>query len=86
VSTARHQVIVRGASTMGAATCLDAMSPDGHFVIDRMPGCARTWIACGFSGHGFKFMPVIGEAMADLATQGETRLPIGFLGRARFGA
>ena len=65
---------------VAAATCLYTMSPDGHFVIDRMPGCARTWIACGFSGHGFKFMPVVGEAMADLATQGETRLPIGFLG------
>ena len=65
---------------VAAATCLYTMSPDGHFVIDRMPGCARTWIACGFSGHGFKFMPVVGEVMADFATQGKTRLPIGFLG------
>jgi sarcosine oxidase len=65
------------------ATCLYTMSPDGHFVVDRMPGCARTWVACGFSGHGFKFMPVIGEALADLATGGTTSLPIGFLAATR---
>jgi len=46
-----------------------------------MPGCTRTWIACGFSGHGFKFMPVLGEALADLAINGSTPLPIGFLAR-----
>ena len=59
------------------------MSPDGHFVVDRMPGCERTWVACGFSGHGFKFMPAIGEALADLAVDGRTRLPVGFLGAGR---
>jgi sarcosine oxidase len=48
-----------------------------------MPGCARTWVACGFSGHGFKFMPAIGEALADLALDGRTLLPVGFLGVGR---
>jgi sarcosine oxidase len=71
---------------LAAATCLYTMSPDGHFVVDRMPGCRRAWVACGFSGHGFKFMPVIGEALADLATQGITELPIGFLSAARLPA
>ncbi|MFM9180955.1 MAG: N-methyl-L-tryptophan oxidase [Phycisphaerales bacterium] len=66
-------------SVAASATCLYTMSPDGHFIVDRMPGCTRTWIACGFSGHGFKFMPVMGEALADLATTGTTRLPIEFL-------
>ena len=42
----------------------------------------EAWIACGFSGHGFKFMPVLGEALADLAVTGLTALPIEFL---RFG-
>jgi sarcosine oxidase len=68
---------------VAAATCLYTMSPDGHFVIDRMPGCTRAWVACGFSGHGFKFMPVVGEALADLAVDGRTALPVGFLGLAR---
>lgn len=78
-ATAEHVPAAAGRA-LAAATCLYTMSPDGHFVIDRMPGCARTWIACGFSGHGFKFMPVVGEALADLATLGATALPIEFLG------
>jgi sarcosine oxidase len=42
-------------------------------------------VASGFSGHGFKFMPVLGEALADLAIKGATRLPIGFLSPSRLG-
>lgn len=72
-----------GAVTAGS-TCLYTMSPDGHFVVDRLPGCRSVFVACGFSGHGFKFMPVIGEALADLATTGSTALPIGFLATGRF--
>jgi len=34
-------------------------------------------VACGFSGHGFKFVPVVGELLADLATTGSTTYPIG---------
>lgn len=33
-------------------------------------------VACGFSGHGFKFVPVVGEILADLATDGTTKHPI----------
>ena len=69
---------------LSGATCLYTASPDQHFVIDRMPGCARTFVACGFSGHGFKFMPVMGRALADLACDGATSLPIGFLAAKRF--
>jgi sarcosine oxidase len=67
------------------STCLYTMSPDSHFVLDRMPGCEKVFVACGFSGHGFKFMPVMGEVLADLATCGSTDLPVGFLGVGRFG-
>lgn len=71
---------------LSGATCLYTMSPDQHFVVDRMPGCARTVVACGFSGHGFKFMPVMGRVLADLACDGSTALPIGFLAARRFAA
>lgn len=33
-------------------------------------------VACGFSGHGFKFVPVVGEILADLAADGGTSHPI----------
>ena len=42
-------------------------------------------IACGFSGHGFKFASVVGEILADLAMDGKTSLPIDFLNAKRFG-
>jgi glycine/D-amino acid oxidase-like deaminating enzyme len=41
-------------------------------------------IAGGFSGHGFKFAPVMGDALADLALDRRTALPIGFLAPGRF--
>ena len=64
-------------------TCLYANSPDHHFIIDRLPGQARVTVACGFSGHGFKFASVIGEILADLATAGTTALPVEFLRLSR---
>lgn len=50
-----------------AATCMYSNTPDRHFVIGRHPRCEDVIMACGFSGHGFKFVPVIGEILADLA-------------------
>ena len=70
---------------LAGAICLYTMSPDEHFVVDRMPGCRCVFVACGFSGHGFKFMPVMGRVLADLAIEGRTRLPIDFLAGGRFG-
>jgi sarcosine oxidase len=53
-------------------TCLYTMSPDEHFIVDRMPGCPQIIVASPCSGHGFKFAPVMGETLADLATRGQT--------------
>lgn len=49
-----------------SAVCLYTMTPDTDFIIDRFPGDARIVIGTGFSGHGFKFAPAIGELLADL--------------------
>jgi sarcosine oxidase len=65
-------------------TCLYTNSPDHHFIIDRHPRDPRVTIACGFSGHGFKFASVVGEVLADLALAGKSRLPVEFLGLRRF--
>lgn len=66
------------------AVCMYTNSPDGHFIVDRHPGDEAVVLAAGLSGHGFKFAPVMGEALADLAESGTTELPIGFLGLSRF--
>ncbi len=63
--------------------CMYTMSPDQHFLVDRHPAFPQVCFAAGLSGHGFKFAPVLGEALADLALDGSTTLPIGFLGLGR---
>jgi glycine/D-amino acid oxidase-like deaminating enzyme len=64
--------------------CLYTNSPDRYFIIDRHPRHSRVLLACGFSGHGFKFATVIGQVLGDLITRGRTGHSIGFLGLSRF--
>jgi sarcosine oxidase len=73
-----------GTTAARATVCLYTLSPDHHFIIDRHPEHGNIVFAAGFSGHGFKFCPVVGQALADLAIDGRTDLPIGFLGLQRF--
>lgn len=61
-------------------SCLYTNTPDEHFILDYLPDTNKqVVIACGFSGHGFKFVPVVGEVLADLALKGGTEWPIDFL-------
>lgn len=67
-----------------AVTCMYTNTPDGHFIIDRHPGHPQVVLACGFSGHGFKFASVVGEILAELAIYGHTRHPIDLFRAGRF--
>jgi monomeric sarcosine oxidase len=58
------------------AACTYTLTADEHFVISPHPGLPQVVVACGFSGHGFKFVPVVGEILADLALDGATRHPV----------
>jgi sarcosine oxidase len=70
---------------LASAVCMYTMTPDEHFVIGHLPGSGgRVSVAAGFSGHGFKFVPVVGEILADLALEGGTDIPIGLFDPARF--
>lgn len=69
---------------MSMRICMYTNSPDHHFIIDRASAHERVTVACGFSGHGFKFASVVGEVLADLAMKKTSALPIGFLGLKRF--
>lgn len=66
-----------------AKTCLYTCTPDHHFVLAQHPGHDDVVLACGFSGHGFKFVPVVGEIVADLVADGATRHPIGLFDPTR---
>ncbi|MFB6556270.1 NAD(P)/FAD-dependent oxidoreductase [Streptomyces sp. NPDC056405] len=46
--------------------CAYAWSPDGHFLLDRLPGTRRTWLVGGDSGHGFKHGPAWGAYVCDV--------------------
>jgi glycine/D-amino acid oxidase-like deaminating enzyme len=60
------------------------MSKDGHFIIDRHPGTDRIVLAAGLSGHGFKFAPAIGEALANLVAGAPQAIDVGFFSLRRF--
>jgi monomeric sarcosine oxidase len=70
---------------IGHAVCMYTMSPDENFIVGRHPEHEQVMFTAGLSGHGFKFASVLGEIMADLALDGATRQPIGFLSPTRFG-
>jgi glycine/D-amino acid oxidase-like deaminating enzyme len=67
-------------------TCLYELSPDQHFMIGRHPEEPRVVFAAGLSGHGFKFAPLIGEALADLAMGKPLSPEFDFLDPMRFSA
>lgn len=66
------------------AACMYSLTPDKHFVLDVHPECPAVVLGAGFSGHGFKFAPVVGEILAELALEDDTNHPIEFLRLSRF--
>ncbi len=46
-------------------------TPDYHPVLDRLPGYEGLYCAAGFSGHGFKLSPVVGQWMAQFVLTGK---------------
>lgn len=47
-------------------TCLYTSTANTDFILDRLPDFDRAFVASGFSGHGFKFAPTIGEIMSNM--------------------
>lgn len=69
-----------------ATTCRYTNTKDEDFILDWHPDYpSEVAIAAGFSGHGFKFAPAIGQIMAEMVTRGQTQLPISFLSTKRLG-
>jgi sarcosine oxidase len=58
------------------AACMYTLTPDQHFAVGQRRELPGLTLLAGFSGHGYKFAPVLGEAAAQLALNGATVLPV----------
>lgn len=67
-----------------AKACMYSLTPDRHFAVGLHPNSGRVVLCGGFSGHGFKFAPVVGEIGAQLALDGASAHDIAFLSPERF--
>ena len=70
---------------VGADVCLYTSTPDRRFVIDRHPRHPEVALFTGGSGHAFKFARVLGEILADLATDRAPRFDLSPFAAGRFG-
>mgnify|MGYP001591402996 FL=1 len=69
-----------------AVSCLYTVTPDSHFVIDTHPKYKSIILASPCSGHGFKHSAAIGEVLAQLATDGKSKIDISSFSLKRFAA
>ena len=58
--------------------------PDWNPIIGPVPNLEGVYVAVGFSGHGFKLAPTIGEALAQEVLGNEPRVPIEMYDMTRF--
>lgn len=72
------------APLVSTATCMYTTTPDHDFIVGLHPGYDNVVVASPCSGHGYKFASVMGEVLADLATEGVTRHDIGMFDARRF--
>jgi sarcosine oxidase subunit beta len=69
----------------GGYGALYGITPDWHPILDRLPGLQGAYCAVGFSGHGFKMSPIVGQLMAEIIVDGQaSALDIAALRLARF--
>ncbi|TDI87574.1 MAG: N-methyl-L-tryptophan oxidase [Chloroflexi bacterium] len=70
---------------LDSAVCMYMNTPDLNFVVDHHPEHENVIVASVCSGHGFKFSTVMGEILADLATEGKSRFDLDIFSAKRFG-
>ncbi|MFQ5612049.1 MAG: NAD(P)/FAD-dependent oxidoreductase [Anaerolineae bacterium] len=60
------------------------ITPDWNPILGPLPGFEGFYVAVGFSGHGFKLAPTLGESLAQVVLGLEPRLPIDAYRLGRF--
>lgn len=58
-----------------AETCFYSNTGSEDFILDLHPENPNLVIGAGFSGHGFKFGPLTGRILAELALRGTSEVP-----------
>lgn len=89
MTTSKPDVIVAGVGGMGSAACWQ-LARRGQKVLglerfDTLPGAPQVVVALPCSGHGFKFASVIGEVLADFATDRPSRFDLDLFRLDRLG-
>lgn len=69
---------------LSAKACMYTSTPDEHFIIGRHPQWRNVLVACGFSGHGFKFTPKVGEVLAHMVETDADSCGVGLFDPLRF--
>ena len=70
---------------LNISSCMYTYSSDDDFIIDYLPQTdEKIIIATGFSGHGFKFVPAMGEIISKMARGLSTGVDLTFLSMGRF--
>lgn len=69
---------------LGARVCMYTNTPDDHFVVGAHPSVPRVLCGAGFSGHGFKLAPVVGDILADHVERGGSDRDGGLFDPRRF--
>lgn len=72
----KNRITGAARKTIKAATCLYTVTPNSRFIIDKLPENERIIIASPCSGHGFKHSAAIGEALSELAMEGNSKIDI----------
>jgi sarcosine oxidase subunit beta len=66
----------RGSVAVNSYTGLYDVTPDWHPVLGPVDGVKGFYLCAGFSGHGFKIGPAVGELMAELIENGSPTVPL----------
>jgi sarcosine oxidase len=72
----RHRLPLLSGRCVKSRVCLYTVAEGSRFIIDRLPTMPNVIVASPCSGHGFKHSAAIGEALAQLATRGESTIDL----------
>jgi glycine/D-amino acid oxidase-like deaminating enzyme len=70
---------------MEGKVCYYTNTKDDDFILDRLPDAPNAFLGAGFSGHGFKFAPLVGKTLAELSLGGKPEINLHRFRAHRFG-